>query len=326
VTWSRIKLFVVRALWGFLLGLWPLTSGAYDGPVIDAHLHLFATTDPQPIRERFAAANVRRAVMLPREFSAGGDAGVSDEQATRFAAANADLAWVLIGLQRIRLFHLKPVEYWQKPDSAWRAWLKWAEGELASGRRKGMGELIVRHYDYHGKGNGEVDFPIRSRVFEDLLGVSNKTGRPLTIHAEGEAHVVKNLIGLLPQYPRAKLVWAHGCGRSNPGLVPGWLAAHPNLYCDLANMTDTGHYGSLWPRAGEWTFQVERNGVIEPEWLNVIHSFPRRLMIGSDVNETKGWPQAWDRRMARFRRLLDQVEPDAREWLAYRTAEALYDR
>jgi hypothetical protein len=302
----------------------PISVFSYDGPIIDGHLHISARSDQELMRKKFKANNVLQAVIFPREFKAGDDFGISEEGALEFSQQAPDLGWVLIGLQLDALHFKKPVRYWQSPPSEWREFLLKAEEQLISGKRKGMGELIIRHYDYHGKGHGEVDFPIKSRVFMDLMTLSNKTERPLVIHAEGEEHIVRDLLEVIPKFPKAKVVWAHACGRSNPQLVKQWLMSHPNLFCDLGNMTDTGNYGSLWPRAGDWTFRVEKDGVIESEWLKVLNQYPDRFYIGTDVNEVKGWNQAWNKRINRFRKILDQVDSSAREQIAYKTAQKLY--
>ena len=293
---------------------------AYDGKFIDGHVHLASGSDPKLIQALFQEQNVSGAVFFPRYFYAGGEPGISEHQVSSFEP----LGQLLVGLQLPILHRDKPNKFWMSPDESWQSWLSNARSELVTGNRKGLGELIIRHYDYHGQGHGEVDFPIDSLVFKSLLELSSDTSRPLVIHAEGEPEVREKILKTLPSYPNARVVWAHGCGRSDPKLIYQWFKSNSNLYCDLANMTDTGHYGSMWPRAGEWTFQLERNGVIEPEWIKVIHAFPERLYLGSDVNETKGWKSAWKKRIIRFRKLLDQVSSPAQEWLAWRTVESLY--
>jgi Tat protein secretion system quality control protein TatD with DNase activity len=323
-----IKSVAIQIAFQLIVGLLFVASNnaqAYSGPLIDGHLHLSYFSDPEVIREKFKNQTVTKAVIFPREFKAGNDIGITEKQARKFAEKNVDIGYVLLGLQLEMLHNVNiPVRFWTNPSGAWLDWLKYAEEELISGRRKWMGELIIRHYDYHGKGFGENDYPIKSKVFESLIELSNRTRRPLIIHAEGEDHVVRDVLDMLARYPAAKIVWAHGCGRSNPQKVYEWLSSHSNLYCDLGNMTDTGRYGSFWPRAGEWTFQFESGGVIKADWLRVIEKFPDRLYIGSDVNEAQGWNKAWETRIKRFRVLLDQVSPSAQEWLAYKTVETLY--
>lgn len=316
---KNIQILLISLLWIVSTNLF-----AYDGPIIDGHLHISAGSDQELIRQKFKANNVLKAVIFPREFKAGDDYGISETGAIDFSQQAPDLGWLLIGLQLDALHFKKPIRYWQSPPSEWQEFLLKAEEQLSSGKRKGMGELIIRHYDYHGKGHGEVDFPIKSQVFVDLITLSNKTGRPLVIHAEGEEHIVRDLFEVLPKFPKAKIVWAHACGRSNPQLINQWLISHPNLFCDLGNMTDTGNYGSLWPRAGDWTFRVEKDGIIEPAWLIVLNKHPDRFYIGTDVNEVKGWNKSWNKRINRFRKILDQVDPSAREQIAYKTAEKLY--
>lgn len=89
-------------------------------------------------------------------------------------------------------------------------------------------------------------------------------------------------------------------------------------------MTDTGNDGSLWPRAGEWTYPLERNGVVESEWIRVVNAFHNRIYIGTDVNEVKGWDSAWNKRIVRFRKILSQFSPESQDSIAYKTAQSLY--
>ncbi len=304
----------------------PLTLKPYEGPLIDAHVHLSAGSDPDQIRDLFKSQGVTHAVFFPRQFRAGDDRGVNPDQERQLPKRYQALGTVLIGLQRDALKKRgnDRVPYWLNPDDQWRAFIQLANDQLQSGERQGMGELIIRHYDYHGKGHGENDFPIESRVVSDLMRLSHDWEIPLVFHAESEPHVVTALLKRLPQFPKGRFVWAHACGRSSAQRVRQWLNANPNLYCDLANMTDTGHYGSLWPKASEWTVQVESNGQWVKEWQQLIEDHPDRFMIGSDVNEVKGWRGAWGKRMDRFRVLLGQLKPETAAAVAHLNAKRLF--
>jgi hypothetical protein len=303
-----------------------VSAAPYQGVLIDAHVHLSARSDPEKIRQLFDRNNVASGVFFPRQFRAGDDFGVSDQQESELPEKYRSLGLVLIGLQRE---YLKgrgndKVPAWIDPGDEWRGFLLAVEGELSKKTRIGMGELIVRHYDYHGKGYGNNDFPIRSKVFQDLLSLANTYKVPLVFHAEGEPHVVSDLLSLLPEYPNGKYIWAHACGRSDASRVREWLKANRNLYCDLANMTDTGNYGSLWPMATPWTVQIERDGVLLTDWKNLLDTMPDRFIIGSDVNEAKGWNNAWERRIQRFRELLGQLNPSAASLIGEGNARRLF--
>lgn len=318
-----------------VLGLSILLSGCQNAPVkelsqvpiIDGHIHLFRNVDPDDVRKRFKQNNVIGAVWFPRKFKTRGiSLGVKKGQADQFQKDNPDLGYVMVGLQR-GLLHKESrgSDLWLHPSEKWDTWLNKNKEKVRSGERAGYGELIVRHYSYS-KGRGERDYPLDSKVFHDLMAASNETSSPLVIHAEGEDHVVTSLMNILPRYPRAKLIWAHACGRSNPKKITKWLLDNPNLYCDLGNMTDTGHYGSLWPRYGEWTYRFEKNGVIEPNWVALLEAMPSRFYIGSDINEEGGWDnKVWEKRIQRFRLLLTQLSPNASEWVAWKTVKALYE-
>jgi len=298
---------------------------AEDIPIIDGHLHLFRDVDADHVREKFKEFNVVKAVWFPRGFGSRGSKGIQKGKDLDFAKSNPDLGYVLAGLQKKFLHKEKfGTSNWTDPHKKWKPWLRDAQSKVLNGDFAGYGELIIRHYSYN-QGKGERDYPIDSVVFTDLLRASNESKKPFVIHAEGEDHIVKDLLEQLPKYPNAKVIWAHACGRSNPTLVHQWLLKNPNLYCDLANMTDTGHYGSLWPRHGEWTYRFEKNGEILPDWLTVVEALPSRFYIGSDVNEGVGWDKlVWQERIIRFRKLLAQLSPNAREWLAWKTVETLY--
>jgi predicted urease superfamily metal-dependent hydrolase len=326
--WSMEWFVASLSLWALtmLASAGPLTPKPYEGPIIDAHVHLSAASDPEQIRSLFQSNGVTHAVFFPRQFRAGDDRGVSPDQEKQLSKRYQFIGTVLIGLQRDALKRRgnDRLPYWLNPDDQWSAFIQLANAQLQSGERHGMGELIIRHYDYHGKGHGENDFPIESKVVSDLMRLSHDWETPLVFHAESEPHVVDALMRRLPQFPKGRFVWAHACGRSSAQRVRQWLNANPNLYCDLANMTDTGHYGSLWPKASDWTAQVERNGTWVHEWQLLIEDYPDRFMIGSDVNEVKGWRGAWGKRMDRFRILLGQLKPSTAAALAHLNAKRLF--
>ena len=90
------------------------------------------------------------------------------------------------------------------------------------------------------------------------------------------------------------------------------LENHPNLYCDLANMTNMGSsgYGIGWPRMGDYNALIEKNGVLFPEMREVYEAFSDRFMIGMDVAHAPGMnSKNYSRRAQRFRELLAQLKP-----------------
>jgi len=324
-----MNIFKTVCVFVFFYSSSAIAQEIYEGPIIDGHLHLFAKTDVNLVRKTFKENNVLKAVWFPRHFKSQVSKGISEEAADEFISANRDLGYFTVGLQRKLLSSLKQApERWAKTDGKWKKFIKGARKKIRNGERDGLGELIVRHYSYN-FGKGEYDYPIDSPLFTSLIRASDELAVPLIVHAEGEDHVVSSLLEKLPKFQNAKLVWAHACGRSDPIKIREWIKSNSNLFCDLGNMTDTGNYGSLWPRAGSWTYQFEKNGKILPEWKALVEDYPNRFYIGSDVNEEQGWgsqfkKSMWLKRIKRFRVLLGQLSPNAQEWLAWKTVETLY--
>jgi len=315
-----------HALFACLFWLAPSPTLAYDGPIVDAHKHWAEGMNVDDVRLRASKNNVTKFVIFPRHF---GRDGITEEAADRLARDHGDIFWVLIGLQKDELKGIAArgasLWDWHHPPSEWKSFLAWAREELLSGRRHGLGELTARHYAYTLGAGAERDLPLDSVVFSDLLRLSAETKRPLVLHAEAEAHVMAALEKQLTENPDAIVVWAHACGRTSPSETRRLLKRFPNLYCDLANMTDTGNYGSLWPRAGSWTYQFEKDGQVIPEWKAVVIEYPDRFMLGMDNNEQKGWVNGqWNRRLNRFRSLLDQLPGKVASALAIDNAVRIY--
>jgi len=279
----------------------------YEGPIIDGHGHLGGNYDPAEMLARDKRDDVPHMVVFPRLFNADTSKGTTEEVASEIAALYKDHMWMTVALQRRDVYEMD----WQSPQSWWQDWLKWAKDEISSGRRRGMGELTAVHHAYTESEFAERDFPVDSVLVNDLLTLSAQTQRPLVLHAEGEAHVVPQIETQLKRHPKALLVWAHACGRSQPELVGKLLKTYPNLYCDLGNMTDTGNYGSLWPRKEDWMSQWEQDGTILPEWIKVMEQFPDRFYLGMDTNQWRGWVNQGIRsragRLDRFRAVLPQL-------------------
>ncbi|MBT9611959.1 MAG: amidohydrolase family protein [Burkholderiales bacterium] len=315
-----------HALFACLFWLAPSPTLAYDGPIVDAHKHWAEGMNVDDVRLRAKNNNVTRFVIFPRHF---GRDGITEEVADRLAREHGDIFWVLIGLQKSELIGIavrgSSLWDWHHPPSEWKSFLAWARDELLSGRRHGLGELTAKHYAYTQGLGAERDLPLDSVIFNDLLRLSAETKRPFVLHAEAEKHVMAALEKQLTEVPGAILIWAHACGRTAPGEARRLLRRFPNLHCDLANMTDTGQYGSLWPRAGSWTYQFEKAGQIIPEWKAVVLEFPGRFVLGMDNNEQKGWVNGgWNRRLNRFRSLLDQLPASVASALAHENAVRLF--
>ena len=72
------------------------------------------------------------------------------------------------------------------------------------------------------------------------------------------------------------VIWAHG-GYTGLDEARRMLARHPNLFYELSARTWPRH-----PRSPD--YPIVREGAIEPGWLALIESMPRRFLVGSDAS------------------------------------------
>jgi Tat protein secretion system quality control protein TatD with DNase activity len=284
----------------------------YTGPMIDAHGHLGASFDWDTIVHVMDRNNISRQIVMARYYP--GPAGYADrpgndELAVKLTNKYPGRFFPLVGMQRLELTGVKK---WFNPNAAVEAILNEAEAKLATGRFRGMGEVIVKHFAYTSGRHAEMENPIYSSFMQRLSQLATRFDVPIVLHMEGAPHLVKDFSRLLRENSRAHYVWAHNCGRSKAPVIRAMLENHPNLYCDLGCMTNVGGrgYGIGWPRMEDYTALIEKNGVLFPEMREVYDAFPDRFMIGMDVAHAPGMnPKNYGRRAKRFRELLAQLTP-----------------
>jgi hypothetical protein len=284
----------------------------YTGPMIDAHGHLGASFDWDTMVHVMDRNNVSRQIVMARYYpgpAGSADRPGNDELALELANKYPGRFFPLVAMQRPEL---TGANKWLNPDAGVEAILNEAEAKLATGRFWGIGEVIVKHFAYSSGQHAEQENPIYSPFMQRLSQIAIRFDVPIVLHMEGAPHLVKDLARLLRENPRVRYVWAHNCGRSRGPVIRDMLENHPNLYGDLANMTNVGEsgYGIGWPRMEEYTALIEKNGVLFPEMREVYEAFPDRFMLGMDVAHAPGMnPKNYGRRARRFRELLAQLTP-----------------
>ena len=308
------KNFVVTlmVLIAFVVARVGVAAERYTGPMIDAHGHLGASFDWRMITKVMRRNNVSRQIVMARYYR--GPAGYADrpgtdELALELASKYPGRFFPLVGMQRPEL---TSANKWHNPDAVVESILKKAEAKLATGRFWGIGEVIVKHFAYTSGRHAELQNPIYSSFMKRLSQLATRFDVPIVLHMEGEPRLVKDFSRLLRENVRVRYVWAHNCGRSKAPVIRAMLKNHPNLYCDLASMTNVGRsgYGIGWPRMEEYTALIEENGVLYSEMRDVYEKFPDRFMIGMDVAHARGMnPRNYGRRAKRFRELFAQLTP-----------------
>lgn len=306
-----------------LIALAPARSGGaadlYAGPMVDAHGHLGASFSLDTLVRAMELNHVSRQIIMARYYpgSAGSaDRPGSDELALALADQYPGRFFPLVGMQRPEL---TGTGKWRHPDAAVEALLGEAEAKLATGRFLGIGEVIVKHFAYSSGKHAEQDHPVYSPFMQRLSRLAARFDVPIVLHMEGAPHRVGELTSLLREHSRVRYVWAHNGGRSRAPVIRDMLENHPNLYCDLANMTNVGEagYGTGWPRMEGYNALIEKDGALFPEMRDLYEAFPDRFMIGMDVAHAPGMnARNYGLRAGRFRELLAQLKPETAAALA----------
>ncbi|MBM4337919.1 MAG: hypothetical protein FJ110_00075 [Deltaproteobacteria bacterium] len=284
----------------------------YKGPILDAHSHVGESFDWETMVSVMDRNNVSRQIIMARGYpgpSGSKDLPGNDDLALKLSDKYPGRFLPLVGMQRTEL---TGEHKWRNPDAAVNALLKETEVSLATGRFRGIGEVIVRHYAYSSGKHAEMENPIYSPFMLRLSQIAARFDVPIVLHMEGEPGFVKDFTRLLQENPRVRYIWAHSCGRSKAPVIRTMLTNHSNLFCDLSSMTNVGEtgYGTGWPRMEAYNALIEQNGVIFPEMREIYEAFPDRFMIGTDVAHAPGMNQKnYGRRIQRFRELLAQLKP-----------------
>lgn len=277
-------------------------SGAASRPWIDTHSHPLGVSSECTSAACVEAAvatmdshTVRKAIwMSPPSTDTRGD-----ESAIR-AAVQLRPDRLLLGMGGTQVNS----RIQQTPDSGsvTDAQVLELQGEVqsivAGGGVVVLGEIAALHLSYQSVHPFE-ETPASTRLFLALAdqaaahgvaidlhmdAVSSTTATPqffLRASPNNPAQLAENVSALetLLAYNRgARIVWAH-VGRDTTGqmsadLVRRLLAAHPNLYAQIA--PTSGPLGSA-------TAIIDGTGAIRPEWLAVLQAYPERFVLGSDT-------------------------------------------
>jgi predicted TIM-barrel fold metal-dependent hydrolase len=308
-----------------LLPCTALLGQPYQGPIVDAHGHLGASFNWEIMVEAMDRNNVTQRTVMARYYPGGSrDLPGSDEDAVRLAERYPRRFFPLVGMQRPLL---TGSHKWQSPDREVDRLIEETERKLASGKFFGIGEFIVRHWSYGRGPHAEQENPVYSTFMRRMSAIAARFEVPVVVHMEGYPVLVDDFSRLLAEYPNVRFVWAHNCGRSKAPLIRGMLARHPNLFCDLASMTNIGtrSYGTGWPRMEEFTALIEQDGVLFPDMKALYEEFPDRFMLGMDfAHAPANNLRSYSRHVNRFRDLLGQLKPETAKKFAETNAIRIF--
>ncbi len=312
------------ALLLMLVAIPAIAQADYAGPVINTHLHINGNSPVSNILWQLKRTNTEYAILVPKYFKSiyRGDEPVIDSELEDFIKNNPNL-FTLFGMQRTELCDSRL----HNSDDYIANLIPKIKAALAKKYYVGVGEYLAKHFAYNPGKCAERDHPIDSKLLRAILSAIQDFDKPLLIHMEGHPDLVRDLGKLLTEFPKAKVVWAHNCGRSHPGVIRTMLSKHKNLFCDLANMGGGGPgYGIAWPRLESYTFLPADNyNKLVPEQRDLMNDFADRFMIATDEAHNNGQRSNIQyRRMSEMRDFLYQLKPEAREMIAYKNAIRIF--
>ena len=298
-------------------------------PIIDAHGHLNADMPAEELVSLMDKSGVAMMVLMPRFYRGSFDAGgASDALARQHAERFPGRFIPFVGGQRPDLGQRQRA-VWEGATPTGDAFLKTARQELETGRFRGLGEFILRHYSYTvvgGQGGGDVDLPVDGYLMHRIAELGAEFGVPVLVHLEAEPAPAAAMERVVAAFPGTRFIWAHSCGRSSAASIGALLERFPNLMCDLGGMAPvtSGGYGTYWPRRTPWIHLLEDgSGTLDPDMKALFERFPDRFMLGTDIAHTPVLQRHADT-IRRLRVWLSQLSPATARRIASDNAKEVF--
>ncbi len=300
-------------------------------PVIDAHLHFVDFIQDTDGIERLLKAmdggNVRKVVVFglpvkkkwevfekkpphyylddnsPCYYFNQTDEILADQLQKRSGAEHKRLAPLICGFNPTDKYAVRDVERMLGKYPFWR----------------GVGEVLCRHDDLTNLTHEEtarVNHPALFEIYElcaarRLPVLVHQNSTSVSIHDEYEH--LHELEEILDKFPKTEIVWAH-CGMSRRvfhknyhDMVPLLLDKYPNLFVDISWVV----YDDV----------VCLNLEPKRHWIKTIQNYADRFMLGSDLC---GHFDHLGKTLARYNRLLEALNPEAQQLLAWKNADRLW--
>ena len=183
-------------------------------------------------------------------------------------------------------------------DPVTRSDLQYVDGQLASGKFRGMGELLSRHYPFASVTaagtsleSGDYIIPMDSPGAQDLMCLAAKHNVVLIIHMETTAATVMALERALQKNPATKVIWAHQtpiktldgstaehARKADPEQIANLMDKYPNLYADIAP-------------GFEKHFVRASDGRLPANWKSLYERYSDRFVVGLDGPFVATWKE-----------------------------------
>jgi hypothetical protein len=275
-----------------------------DLPIIDLHFH------PDPAWGPGLPALLDRLGVR----AAGNGASGPDEVAQAEAERSAGRIVAFGGGQELRgLVRRRGRAAFEAQHPDVERYLAELEDAISGGRLKGIGELHVNNWASNLPNAPQYRFPADSVVMQRLWRISEAQGVPLSVHMDAEPQSVAEMERLLASDRRGIWLWAHTGHYAQPELVRRLLSEHPNLYCELSYRLSVS--------ASRTALAMDAGGSLREAWRRLLGDFPDRFVIGTDIGIAS--PALYAQHIALWRRVLEQLTPEAAAAVAFRNAERL---
>jgi hypothetical protein len=293
----------------------PTTPGSLA--LIDAHEHITPGLAADTIISFMDQAGVHKMVAMANRIGASQPLGY--EESLVLAVYEKYPRRIIPFLTTVRWGrHLRGATY-----------LEYAERQLHTGKFKGMGEFMVRHYAVPSPPGEtpapDVTVPMDSQEMQAMMLLGTKYNVPLCIHMETTAETLAALDRALTANKNTKVIWAHQnpakmgggsesqyAGKGDPNQVATLMDKHPNLFADIS----LGYEGRFF-KATLFDRQLPES------WKKLYEKYNDRFMVGFDRAYKSTFEKQYLSHASWHRIWLSQLSTQTARKLAFENAERL---
>ena len=196
-----------------------------------------------------------------------------------------------------------------------------------------VGEILYTHADKahgttHASGEIYID-PLGKNTIYFLNQISKKD-IPVMTHWEfynWERDWVK-FSKIYSMFPNIKFIIPH-MGFGSIQQVEEILSKHNNVYMTVSKKekiktnTLTAYSSFSEEKLAKLGTGFLKGKILQDKWKSILIKYQDRLLFATDAHKTFRW-KAYEKLVARFRNILDQLPEDVAEKIAYKNAELLY--
>jgi len=287
-------------------------AATYQGPLIDAHDHIVPGLGADTIVS-LMAKGVRKTVLMANQIPASQPMGWEDSLVLEAHEKYP---------QQIVPFLSTPRWGWQIRD---QAFMVYAENQLKTGKFKGIGEFMIRHYASGGLAPApDINVPADSQWMQDMMRLGAKYNVPLNIHMETEPDTVAALDRALTANPNTTVIWAHQnpvktsggaeaqyARKADPNQIAALLDKYSNLYADISVGKESDF------------FDPEKDLTLPDSWKSLYEKYNDRFMVGFDNAAKEMWEKYYPSRVTVHRTWLSQLTSATARKLAYENIERI---